>query len=142
MDEIDIECPACGWNGSSGDLLCREKAEDEMGEKYRFDVCPACGEIGHVDGFDGDTDKPDARQPCPFCGSENLSVMFWSDDAGEFEAIECNDCLGAAPADKWDQRSGAGVPVPLDVPEEMALDAGWGDQVAIEIPDFLRRGKN
>lgn len=36
--------------------------------------------------------------PCPFCGGTNL--VRWAD----VEAIECNDCGGRAPNDKWNTR--------------------------------------
>jgi len=42
--------------------------------------------------------------PCPFCGGENLSADVWCDDTGEYDAIECNTCLGAAPAHQWNNR--------------------------------------
>lgn len=51
------------------------------------------------------TDLTDAL-PCPFCGSTHLHVVDWYDDErGEFDAIECDDCLGAAPATIWNSRS-------------------------------------
>jgi len=40
--------------------------------------------------------------PCPFCGSGALSVTEW---CGEYPAIECARCHGAAPADKWNMRT-------------------------------------
>lgn len=51
------------------------------------------------------TDLTDAL-PCPFCGGTHLRVVDWYDDArGELDAIECDDCLGAAPATIWNSRS-------------------------------------
>lgn len=42
---------------------------------------------------------------CPFCGSNDLSVVAWCGDQGEFDAIECNKCLGSAPwAGGWNSR--------------------------------------
>lgn len=44
--------------------------------------------------------------PCPFCGSAHLSVVDWYDDVrGQLDAIECDACLGAAPAAIWNQRA-------------------------------------
>ncbi len=43
--------------------------------------------------------------PCPFCGSSNLDIEPWTDESGEYDAIECKDCLGAAPADIWNTRA-------------------------------------
>ena len=40
--------------------------------------------------------------PCPFCGGTNLVINLWSTDHGEIDAIECNDCLGAAPKSVWE----------------------------------------
>ena len=53
-------------------------------------------------------DLRDAK-PCPFCGASNLSVVLWCDDDGEFDAIECDECKGAAPADVWNKRRGNGT---------------------------------
>lgn len=45
-------------------------------------------------------------KPCPFCGRHKHSIVFWSDDDGEFEAVECNHCKASAPADVWNHRLG------------------------------------
>jgi hypothetical protein len=37
----------------------------------------------------------------PFCGGTQLSVVDWCDETGEYSAIECRLCLGAAPARVW-----------------------------------------
>jgi len=42
--------------------------------------------------------------PCPCCKSTNYSPNMWSLDAGEVDAIECNDCLCGAPLDAWQNR--------------------------------------
>jgi transcription elongation factor Elf1 len=42
--------------------------------------------------------------PCPFCGSKKLDTTEWFDEDGEFEAIECLNCKGAAPARIWNLR--------------------------------------
>lgn len=47
----------------------------------------------------------DQLLPCPFCGSTHLSQNEWSADDGEFPAIECDDCLGSAPAAVWNARA-------------------------------------
>lgn len=48
----------------------------------------------------------ETAEPCPFCGGNNLMTELWTDeDRGEFDAICCRDCLGTAPADKWNDRS-------------------------------------
>lgn len=39
--------------------------------------------------------------PCPVCRSTDLSVVEWADDAGDYDAIECNSCLCCAPAPIW-----------------------------------------
>ena len=44
-------------------------------------------------------------EACPFCGCESLTVVQWSGDDGEFDAIECDKCLAAAPRSVWNQRS-------------------------------------
>lgn len=66
----------------------------------------------------------EGMKACPFCGSTNLGITDWIDDDGEYDAIECQDCLGAAPAKQWNKRSGAGAPLPLHVQE--ALNSGDG----------------
>jgi hypothetical protein len=38
---------------------------------------------------------------CPFCGSTQLTVVDWCDETGDYPAIECQLCLGAAPARVW-----------------------------------------
>ena len=43
--------------------------------------------------------------PCPFCGSDELSIVLWADDDGEFDALECDHCKAAAPLPTWDQRA-------------------------------------
>ena len=40
------------------------------------------------------------KRPCPFCGSVRLSVTGLWDGDGEYPAIECDECKGAAPADQ------------------------------------------
>jgi len=64
------------------------------------------------------------KKACPFCGSNNLSITPWFDDSGEYDAIECQNCLGSAPYHRWDDRSGAGSPLPVHVQE--ALNSGNG----------------
>lgn len=44
------------------------------------------------------------NKSCPFCGGNNLSENLWSLDEGEADAIECNDCLGAALKDTWNKQ--------------------------------------
>ena len=46
----------------------------------------------------------DNAPPCPICRSTDLSVVPWSDDCGEFDAIECNRCMCSAPATIWMNR--------------------------------------
>ena len=43
-------------------------------------------------------------RPCPFSGSSDLSMNVWNLDEGEADAIECNECLGSAPARRWNSR--------------------------------------
>lgn len=62
--------------------------------------------------------------PCPFCGGKELNIVLWCDDDGEYDAIECDGCKGAAPADAWNQRSGEGAPLPDDI--QWALNSGDG----------------
>jgi len=57
------------------------------------------------------TDQPgplpslhDAKR-CPFCGARELRIAWWSDDDGEYDAIECLDCKAAAPASVWNRRA-------------------------------------
>ena len=52
-------------------------------------------------------DAPDLEKapPCPFCGGRNLRTEQWMDDDGDYDAIECLGCNGAAPADKWVARA-------------------------------------
>lgn len=68
-----------------------------------------------------------ATKPCPFCGSSNITSNEWivdDDHAGKFDAdkfnevpaLECMDCLGAAPVVSWNQR-----PDPWRYPPEMPL---------------------
>jgi len=45
------------------------------------------------------------KSACPFCGSTKLRVVPWSDDTGEYDAIECNECLAAAPCNTWNKRA-------------------------------------
>ena len=47
----------------------------------------------------------ESQSPCPFCGSHELRTAFWADDDGEYDAIECCNCNGAAPAEWWNQRA-------------------------------------
>lgn len=52
----------------------------------------------------------DELLPCPFCGSTNLVKNLWNLDDddyedGEQDAVECNDCYGAAPLKVWNERS-------------------------------------
>lgn len=43
--------------------------------------------------------------PCPFCGGHDLDLEDWIDDErGEFNAVYCVGCGGAAPFDIWNQR--------------------------------------
>ena len=50
---------------------------------------------------------------CPFCGGTQLTVVEWCDETGEYPAIECRLCLGAAPARVWPIRcKGTDVPHP------------------------------
>jgi len=44
-------------------------------------------------------------RPCPFCGGQSLQVTPWWDDSGEYDAIECQGCLGSAPAVTWNRRA-------------------------------------
>lgn len=43
-------------------------------------------------------------RPCPFCHSTQLRVTEWWGDDGEFDAVECCECNGSAPADRWNHR--------------------------------------
>jgi len=43
--------------------------------------------------------------PCPFCGGSDLQRSIWVDESGEYDAIECAFCLGAAPARIWNARA-------------------------------------
>ena len=43
-------------------------------------------------------------KPCPFCGSRDIRTTDWWDDDGEYDALECANCKGAAPADVWNKR--------------------------------------
>ncbi len=45
-----------------------------------------------------------SAEPCPFCGSTDLSTTDWAGDDGEYTAIACNTCLAEAPADAWNNR--------------------------------------
>jgi hypothetical protein len=58
----------------------------------------------------------DTNQPCPFCGSTDLVIGSWFIDDrahelvkpgefGEVLSIECNRCLGSAPAENWNRRA-------------------------------------
>lgn len=49
---------------------------------------------------------------CPFCESTNLRDVAWADDTGEYDAIECSDCLGAAPSNIWNKRVGMAESLP------------------------------
>lgn len=44
-------------------------------------------------------------KPCPYCGGSDLILVPWSDEHGDYDAIECNYCLGAAPANQWNTRT-------------------------------------
>ncbi len=46
----------------------------------------------------------DNQRQCPFCGSQNLCIVDWADDDGEYDAIECCQCKGCAPATVWNRR--------------------------------------
>lgn len=58
----------------------------------------------------------EAEQPCPFCGSTDLQTGSWCideseayelvkpGDLGEVPSIECNRCMGSAPAENWNKR--------------------------------------
>lgn len=48
----------------------------------------------------------DIYKPCPFCGSHILRITDWWDDSGEYDAVECIQCLGTAPAIQWNNRQG------------------------------------
>jgi hypothetical protein len=64
--------------------------------------------------------------PCPFCGSTDLVTGSWCvdddeahelvnpGDLGEVPSIECNRCLGSAPAENWNRR-----PDPWRYPPDM-----------------------
>lgn len=43
--------------------------------------------------------------PCPICNGTDLGVGMWCDDAGEYDAIECQACLCSAPASVWMARA-------------------------------------
>lgn len=43
-------------------------------------------------------------KPCPFCGSDHLTVTDWWDDDGEYPAIACLGCKAEAPATQWNNR--------------------------------------
>ncbi len=64
------------------------------------------------------------KRPCPFCGGKELRIAWWSDDDGEFDAVECHHCKAAAPAAVWNRRSGAGAPLPDTI--QQALNSGDG----------------
>ena len=49
--------------------------------------------------------------PCPFCGGEDLRVVDWADETGEYPAIECAACLGTCPADRWNNRADESAPL-------------------------------
>jgi len=44
------------------------------------------------------------QRACPFCGCYDLRVVDWADDDGEYQAIECCQCKGCAPAEAWNKR--------------------------------------
>jgi len=46
----------------------------------------------------------DQAQPCPFCGSHDLTTSSWACDDGEYTAIACKGCLAEAPATTWNDR--------------------------------------
>jgi hypothetical protein len=45
------------------------------------------------------------NKPCPFCGHTETRTTEWMDEDGEFDAIECAKCKGAAPATIWNSRN-------------------------------------
>jgi len=51
----------------------------------------------------------DKTLPCPFCGGTELRTVDWADETGEYDAIECSNCLGTAPASQWNNRSNEDV---------------------------------
>lgn len=44
--------------------------------------------------------------PCPLCRSARLTSEMWCEDEGEIDAVSCLDCLCAAPARNWNNRTG------------------------------------
>lgn len=64
-----------------------------------------------------ETTKPEATnnvaspaQPhllcCPFCGSDNLvDGIWWLDEQGEIDAVECATCYAGAPVNSWNNRA-------------------------------------
>lgn len=71
----------------------------------------------------------DENLPCPFCGSTDLVTGSWCidddeahelvspGDAGEVPSVECNRCLGSAPAENWNRR-----PDPWRYPPDLPAD--------------------
>jgi len=50
--------------------------------------------------------------PCPFCGSTELTTNYWSMNDGEQEAIECTQCYGSNLRKNWNNRK----TLPLKIP--------------------------
>jgi hypothetical protein len=48
--------------------------------------------------------RSQTNNPLPHCGSHDLSENLWSLDAGEVDAIECNQCFSGAPVEAWERR--------------------------------------
>jgi len=53
MDEFDVECEDCGWQGFTTDLLSKTEDKDDL----TFAHCPDCGEKEYIVDIDPEDDE-------------------------------------------------------------------------------------
>jgi hypothetical protein len=81
------------------------------------------------------------NKPCPFCGHTETRTIEWWDEDGEFDAIECAKCKGAAPATIWNSRNNTALTKRLQQAiDEATSRAEMAETRGDQAPALLKTG--